>query len=128
MRTRLIAPVLCLLAALILVGCSKDPAAVGDSGGALGFDPAELNEAVHPGDDFFGYVNGKWVAENEIPADRSRYGAFDMLRDKAMKTLKPSLKRPLPRAMLRAVMSRGLGISTRHFRISPAGMPSGFSR
>jgi hypothetical protein len=28
MRTRLIAPVVCLLAALILVGCSKDPAAV----------------------------------------------------------------------------------------------------
>ena len=95
MRTRLIAPVACALAALILVGCSKDPATVADddasaaeSGRKLGFDPAELNDAVHPGDDFFAYVNGRWVSENEIPADRSRYGAFDMLRDKSDEDIK----------------------------------------
>jgi putative endopeptidase len=89
------APVVCALAALILVGCSKDPAGVaddtagvGESSRALGFDPTELNDAVHPGDDFFAYVNGKWVSENEIPADRSRYGAFDMLRDKSDEDVK----------------------------------------
>ena len=95
MRTRLIAPVLCALTVLVVVGCSNDPAdnAVSivddaDSRRTLGFDPAELNDAVHPGDDFFAYVNGKWVAENEIPADRSRYGAFDMLRDKSDEDVK----------------------------------------
>ena len=95
MRTRLIAPVACALAALILVGCSKDPATVADDDASaaesdrkLGFDPAELNDAVHPGDDFFAYVNGRWVSENEIPADRSRYGAFDMLRDKSDEDIK----------------------------------------
>ena len=92
MRTRLMTSVMCALAALILAACSNDQAAVAEgareNSRALGFDPAELNDAVHPGDDFFAYVNGKWVAENEIPADRSRYGAFDMLRDKSDEDVK----------------------------------------
>ena len=116
MRTRLMAPVLCALTVLVVVGCSNDPAddAVSiaddaDSRRTLGFDPAELNDAVHPGDDFFAYVNGKWVAENEIPADRSRYGAFDMLRDKSDEDVKAIIERLLPPAMSRAVMSKGWG-------------------
>ncbi|HTO28719.1 MAG TPA: hypothetical protein VL017_09025, partial [Devosia sp.] len=32
--------------------------------GSWGFDPATLDPAVKPGDDFFGYVNGKWVRDN----------------------------------------------------------------
>ncbi|MCH1580040.1 MAG: M13 family metallopeptidase, partial [Luminiphilus sp.] len=81
--------------ALLLASCADDHSA--ESGGApsapdvgqsLGFDPAELDEALHPGDDFFAYVNGKWIAENEIPADRSRYGAFDILRDKSDEDVK----------------------------------------
>ena len=95
MRTRLMAPAMCALTVLVLVGCSKGPAdntdsnaGAADSRRTLGFDPAELNDAVHPGDDFFAYVNGKWISENEIPADRSRYGAFDMLRDKSDEDVK----------------------------------------
>ena len=95
MRTRLMAPGLCALAGLIFVGCSKDPAdnadgiaGAADGSRALGFDPAELNDTVHPGDDFFAYVNGRWISENEIPADRSRYGAFDILRDKSDEDVK----------------------------------------
>lgn len=81
--------------ALLLSSCAEDHST--ESGSApsapdvsqsLGFDPAELDEALHPGDDFFAYVNGKWIAENEIPADRSRYGAFDILRDKSDEDVK----------------------------------------
>ena len=32
--------------------------------------------AVRPGDDFFNYANGEWLAKTEIPADRSSWGAF----------------------------------------------------
>ena len=42
-----------------------------------------IDRSVDPGDDFNAYVNGKWVAANEIPADRQRFGAFDMLREGA---------------------------------------------
>ena len=92
MRARLMPSVMCAIAALVLAACSKDQGAIAEgalkSGRTLGFDPTELNDAVHPGDDFFAYVNGKWISENEIPADRSRYGAFDMLRDKSDEDVK----------------------------------------
>ncbi|MDG2461463.1 MAG: M13 family metallopeptidase N-terminal domain-containing protein, partial [Luminiphilus sp.] len=77
---------------LLLVSCTQDQsnevATVSDVTQSLGFDPAELDDATHPGDDFFAYVNGKWIAENEIPSDRSRYGAFDILRDKSDEDVK----------------------------------------
>ncbi len=42
-----------------------------------------MDPAVKPGDDFFRYVNGKWLSTFEIPADKARYGAFDALADKS---------------------------------------------
>ncbi len=43
-----------------------------------------IDQSVDPGDDFNAYTNGIWIATNEIPADRQRYGAFDMLREKSV--------------------------------------------
>jgi putative endopeptidase len=51
--------------------------------GEWGFDPETINPAVDPGDDFFAYANSKWIAENTIPADKSRFGAFDVLNEKS---------------------------------------------
>jgi putative endopeptidase len=51
--------------------------------GTWGADPALLDPAVDPGDDFFAYVNGKWIAANPIPPEFSRYGAFNLLREKS---------------------------------------------
>src|SRR5690606_28744970 len=34
--------------------------------GTWGFDPATLDTAVDPGDDFFAYANGKWVRDNPL--------------------------------------------------------------
>jgi endothelin-converting enzyme/putative endopeptidase len=42
-----------------------------------------MDTSVKPGDDFFRYANGKWLDSFEIPADRSRYGAFDQLAEAA---------------------------------------------
>ncbi|MGO1173854.1 MAG: peptidase M13, partial [Actinomycetaceae bacterium] len=36
---------------------------------------------VRPQDDLFRHVNGRWITETEIPADRSSVGAFIDLRD-----------------------------------------------
>ena len=52
--------------------------------GTWGVDLSQIDETVDPGDDFNAYTNAKWVAANEIPADRQRYGAFDMLREDAV--------------------------------------------
>lgn len=49
--------------------------------GAWGIDLDGMDPSVKPGDDFFRYVNGKWAASTQIPADKTRFGAFDLLRD-----------------------------------------------
>ncbi|MFL0354994.1 M13 family metallopeptidase [Erythrobacter sp. GH1-10] len=51
--------------------------------GSWGVGTTYIDQNVDPGDDFNAYVNGKWIAANEIPADRQRFGAFDMLREGA---------------------------------------------
>jgi putative endopeptidase len=47
----------------------------------LGVDLANMDRSVRPQDDFFRYVNGGWLDRTTIPADRSRWGSFDELRD-----------------------------------------------
>jgi putative endopeptidase len=47
--------------------------------GTWGFDVSGMDTAIKPGDDFFGYANGKWAARTEIPSDRTRFGNFDKL-------------------------------------------------
>ena len=48
--------------------------------GEWGIDLAGMDRSVSPGDDFGAYVNGNWNRTTQIPADRSRFGAFDTLR------------------------------------------------
>ncbi|MDX1406610.1 MAG: hypothetical protein R3330_00710, partial [Saprospiraceae bacterium] len=33
-----------------------------------------MNTSIKPGDDFHMYVNGTWIENTEIPADKSSYG------------------------------------------------------
>jgi len=47
-----------------------------------------MDTNIAPGDDFFKYVNGSWMAENEIPAEYSQYGAFTELFEENQKQLK----------------------------------------
>jgi putative endopeptidase len=49
--------------------------------GTWGIDLDGMDRSVKPGDDFFKYVNGKWAATTQIPADKSGYGAFAVLGD-----------------------------------------------
>jgi putative endopeptidase len=49
--------------------------------GTWGIDTAGMNPEVDPGDDFFEYVSGQWADTTEIPADRSSYSSFAVLRD-----------------------------------------------
>jgi putative endopeptidase len=42
-----------------------------------------MDPDIRPQDDLFGHVNGRWLAEAEIPADRSSWGSFVHLADVA---------------------------------------------
>ncbi|HYE29443.1 MAG TPA: M13-type metalloendopeptidase [Allosphingosinicella sp.] len=49
--------------------------------GTWGFDIAGMDRTARPGDDFYAFANGTWAKTTQIPADRSTYGAFAVLRD-----------------------------------------------
>ena len=51
-----------------------------------------MDKSVNPGDDFFRYVNGSWFDKTEIPADRTRWGSFDELRQNTDKDALAILK------------------------------------
>ena len=46
-----------------------------------GIDAQYIDPAVRAQDDFFTYLNGKWLRTTQIPADKARWGTFDELRD-----------------------------------------------
>jgi len=53
-----------------------------------GINLSNMDVSVRPGDDFFSYVNGAWVKKTKIPADKGRYGAFDLLRDESQEAVR----------------------------------------
>ena len=53
-----------------------------------GIDRSGFNESVRPQDDFFGYVNGTWVENTEMPADKARWGTFDALAEQSQKDVR----------------------------------------
>ncbi len=53
-----------------------------------GLDPDSFDRKVRPQDDLFHHVNGAWLANTDIPADKASYGAFDILFDKAQADLR----------------------------------------
>jgi len=44
-------------------------------------DQKSFDTTVRPQDDLYQFVNGTWLTETEIPADKSNYGAFTKLSD-----------------------------------------------
>src|SRR5271154_4976037 len=47
--------------------------------GTWGFDAAGEDSSVSPGADFFRFADGTWWDKEVIPADKVRYGNFDVL-------------------------------------------------
>jgi len=63
-----------------------------------GINLSLMDKSVSPKNDFFKFVNGTWFKNTEIPADKTRWGSFDELRqntDKdALAILKAATKNP----------------------------------
>jgi putative endopeptidase len=97
-------------AVMLLPACSKAPTPPASSTaappaaatlGSFGVETVNMDTAVKPGDDFFRYANGKWLATFKMPDDKSRFGAFDALGDKSeadVKTVVESLAATTPAA------------------------------
>ena len=77
-----------------VVGCAQTEGPVTDASNSAtgagatpevlksGFDVSDFSTSVRAQDDFFEFVNAEWIASNEIPADRSRYGVFNVVYDR----------------------------------------------
>ncbi|MDH5476675.1 MAG: M13 family metallopeptidase, partial [Cyclobacteriaceae bacterium] len=50
-------------------------------------DLSNMDSTISPADDFFMFVNGKWVEKTEIPSDQGRWGSFNELREVNNKTV-----------------------------------------
>ncbi|SCY21718.1 M13 family metallopeptidase [Flavobacterium caeni] len=77
----------CLLAASVLVlhSCGKSDASQPMQSGIL---KQNMDTLVKPGDNFDAYVNGAWLKKTAIPADKSSYGAADILYDQSQEDVR----------------------------------------
>ena len=89
MKLLLAASAFALLAACTPAAPAPEAAApVKATLGEFGIDLTNADATVKPGDDFFKYANGKWLATFEMPADKARYGSFDALGEKSENDVK----------------------------------------
>ena len=58
-----------------------------------GVDLRNGDPGVRAQDDFYEHVNGGWLKKVEIPADKSRWGAFDELRENTLPQLREIIER-----------------------------------
>ncbi|NNC77148.1 MAG: peptidase M13 [Woeseiaceae bacterium] len=79
-------------ALLVLAACGQQTtetasiAATKTLGSGLSLE--NMDKSVHPGNDFFNYMNGAWLDKTEIPADKASYGGFGILADEAQEDVK----------------------------------------
>jgi putative endopeptidase len=72
-----------LLTIALMAGCTGNAKKTADTVKKYPpFDIQNMDTAVKPGDDFFTYVNGKWLKNNPIPADKNSRSVFDELFEK----------------------------------------------
>jgi len=72
------------LATALLLTAFIAPAATAPAKSS-GLDVAGMDRSVKPGDDFNAFANGGWIRNTAIPPDRSSYGVFSILDEKANK-------------------------------------------
>lgn len=55
-------------------------------------DRSNMDFSVKPGDNFYLYANGGWIKKNPVPAAKTRWGSFNVLRDESSKRIRQILE------------------------------------
>lgn len=55
-------------------------------------DKSNMDLSVKPGDNFYLYANGNWLKNNPVPASKTRWGSFDVLREESSQRLRTLLE------------------------------------
>ena len=67
---------------LVIGSLNAATKAADTAGGKLsGIDQSLFSKTITPGENFYLYANEKWLAETDIPGDKSNYGIFTVLDD-----------------------------------------------
>ena len=74
-----------------------------------GIDLSHMDSAIRPQDDLFGHVNGRWLADYAIPADRATDGAFRLLYDRAEEQVRELITQAAERAGTAATDEQRIG-------------------
>ncbi|MHA6278775.1 M13 family metallopeptidase [Salinimicrobium sp. CAU 1759] len=72
------------LTAAVVTGCKNDKD-FAENEESRGINLANMDTTVAPQQDFFRFVNGRWLDTNEIPEDKTVWGSFNELREKTDK-------------------------------------------
>ena len=73
----------------LLAGCSSRAKKTMDSEKTYpAFNVQNMDTTINPGDDFYDYVNGNWIKNHPIPADKNSISAFDELADRNREEIK----------------------------------------
>ncbi len=76
------------LTSAVLLCLASQAALAETAGDNLVLESRTMDRKANPCTDFFQYANGKWLADNPIPADRSRYSAYDEVMERNLRDLK----------------------------------------
>ena len=70
-----------LVVAILFFGhVAAQTAPITDGEALPGINLKNMKPEISPKDDFYNFVNGTWMDDTEIPADRSSWGGFSVLR------------------------------------------------
>lgn len=79
-----------LLSLCLCISCAKKVETQVPEG--VGINLSYMDTTVRPGDDFFRYVNGRWLEQTSIPPDLGSWGSFTELRESNQQILLDILK------------------------------------
>jgi predicted metalloendopeptidase len=81
--TRVLTRTVCLTITVTLTALAAAPT----EESAAGLDFSAIDRSVAPGDDFFRYANGAWLATTAIPPDRSAWGNGEIAVERTRKRI-----------------------------------------
>ena len=87
--------------------------------GDFGVDLSAMDTSVKPGNDFYRYVNGKWMDRTEIPADRSSWGGFAILRDLSDKRTREVIEEAAAKQNAPGSVDEKIGVTYASFMDAP---------
>ena len=56
-----------------------------------GIDTSLFETSIRVQDDFYGYINGKWMQSTQIPASKAAWGTYPQLRETAQEQVRTVL-------------------------------------